>query len=963
MMAESKVEAVASDLKKIVAGNVLSDDLSRTIYSSGACIYSVRPMVIVQPRRKEDVVQCVRYAAKNGIPLTARGGGTGRAGQGIGEGIILDFMRYMNQILEVDPEKKWVRVQPGVILGRLNAFLKPLKKFFPIDPSTSDYCALGGMIANNSSGPHAIKYGATRDWVESLEVVLSSGEVIQTGPRPADVPGSSAGTNGLEKKIYTGILDLLGRYQEPLREEKPDTMKNSSGYDLWQVRKNGSLDLTPLLVGSEGTLGVFTEARLRLADPAGKTHTAFFYFDTLDTVGRATVEILKFSPTMVEIMEKQIIDLARGKFKEMKPYLPEGIEATLFVEFEGPSEEELQEKMRRLERRLIQEEKLAVSLKAARDAKDREMLTKVRSVSGPILNKVKGPKKPIAFIEDAAVHPRRLGEYIAGLREILKRNGAEASIYGHAGDGNLHVMVFLDMKNSEDVARMVRITDESCDLVLRLKGTISGEHGDGLLRTAYVPRQYPRLYPAFVEVKKLFDPQNVLNPGRVVGSDPDLMGKHLKFGAKYRHVPTDSAFDGETLSTEVEACHGCGKCRSYCPLAMATNDESYMGRAKASLLRELMSGRLDPQAFLASDELKKVMDGCVNCKRCLTECPSGVDIPWVSLMARAHYVKNRGQSFKDRFIADTHLACRVGNTLSPLVNLAFSIGPARALMESTIGLDRRRKMPPFSAKTFRETYQARDRGNGKAAYFLSCYANYNDPEGEGRAMVEVLERNGFGVELPEFECCGIARISSGGLEPALKGIGENLEKISSLVGKGIPVVFSEPSCALAVKQEYPRIVNSEKAAKAAAGCYEIHGFLSKLKQEGKLNTQFGEMKLKVGYHNPCHLRALGISKEVVELLKLVPGLEVQAFGDRCCGLAGTFGMKKQNYDLSMEIGRPLFEEIKKSGVDRVVTGCGSCAMQIAQGTGLKVAHPLTLLAEAYRRAASPKAEGGTRKAE
>ena len=948
-MAERKVEAIASDLKKIVEGNVLSDELSRTIYSSGACIYSLRPMVIVQPRHKEDVVQCVRYAAQNGIPLTARGGGTGRAGQGIGEGIILDFVRYMNQILEVDPEKKWVWVQPGIILGRLNAVLKPMKKFFPIDPSTADYCALGGMIANNSSGPHAIKYGATRDWVESLEVVLSSGEVIQTGPRNAAGLESSGGTDGLEKKIYAGVLDLLGRYEGALQEEKPDTMKNSSGYDLWQVRKNGSLDLTPLLVGSEGTLGVFTEAKLRLADPGGKTHTAFFYFDTLDTVGRATVEILKFSPTMLEIMEKQIIDLARGKYPEMKPYLPEGIEATLFVEFEGQSEEELQEKISRLEQRLIQEEKLAVSLKAARDAKDQEMLTKVRTVSGPILNKVKGPKKPIAFIEDAAVHPRRLGEYIAGLREILKRNGAEASIYGHAGDGNLHVMVFLDMKNPEDVARMVRITDENCDLVLRLKGTISGEHGDGLLRTAYVPRQYPRLYPAFVELKKLFDPQNVLNPGRVVGNDPDLMGKHLKFGAEYRHVPTGSAFDGEILSAEVEACHGCGKCRSYCPLAMATNDESYLGRAKASLLRELISGNLDPDTFLASDELKKMMDGCVNCKRCLTECPTGVDIPWVSLMARAHQVKNRGQSFKDRFLADTHLACRVGSSLAPLVNLAFSIGPARALMESAFGLDRRRKMPPFSPRTFREMHKGLDKGNGKVAYFLSCYANYNDPEGEGRALVEVLERNGFGVEIPDFQCCGIARISSGGLEPALKGVGENLEKISSLVEKGIPVVFSEPSCALAVKQEYPRIVNSGKAAKAAAGCHEIHGFLSKLKQEGKLNTNLGEMKLKVGYHNPCHLRALGISKEVVELLKLIPGLEVQAFGDRCCGLAGTFGMKKQNYDLSMEIGKPLFEEIRQSGVDRVVTGCGSCAMQIAQGTGLKVTHPLTLLAEAYRK--------------
>jgi anaerobic glycerol-3-phosphate dehydrogenase C subunit len=633
----------------------------------------------------------------------------------------------------------------------------------------------------------------------------------------------------------------------------------------------------------------------------------------------------------------------------MKPYLPEGIEATLFVEFEGKSEDELREKVKKLEQHLVREEKLAVSLKAAQDAGDREMLTKVRSVSGPILNKVKGTKKPIAFIEDAAVHPSRLGEYIKGLRAILMRNGAQASIYGHAGDGNLHVMVFLDLKKNEDVARMVRIAGESSDLVLRLKGTISGEHGDGLLRTAYVPKQYPKLYSAFEELKTLFDPKGILNPGKVVGNDPDLMSKSLKYGGGYHHVPTASAFDGEALSDEVEACHGCGKCRSYCPLAVETNEESYLGRAKASVLRELISGALDPKAFLDSDPLKKLMDGCVNCKRCLTECPTGVDIPWIALQARAHHVQKKGQAFKDRFIADTHLACRVGATLAPLVNLAFSLGPARAMMESTLGLDRRRKLPSFSGKTFRDLCPGGGGGNAKAAYFLGCFANYSDPEGEGRATWEVLQRNGFGVELPEFECCGIARISSGGLEPALGAIERNLERISVLVEKGTPVIFSEPSCALAVKQEYPRILNHEKASRAAAGCHEIHGFLFKLKQEGKLNIKLGEIPLKVGYHNPCHLRALGISKEPVELLKLIPGLQVQVFADRCCGLAGTFGLKKENYALSMKIGENLFQEIRKSGVEQVVTSCGSCAMQIAQGTGIKVVHPLTLLAEAYRK--------------
>lgn len=943
------VQTIARDLKNRLEGNVLSDDLSRTIYSSAACIYRLRPLLIVQPWHREDVIQCLRYAASHGIPITARGGGTGRAGQGIGEGIILDFVRYMDKILEIDPQKKWVRVQPGLILGRLNAALKPLGKFFPIDPSTADYCAIGGMIANNSSGPHAVKYGATRDYVESLEVVLSSGEVMITEARSLAKVESLPGGDGLEKRIYPGVLDILKRYQAPLRDERPESTKNSCGYDLWQVVKNHSFDLTPLFVGSEGTLGIFTEARLRIVDLPGRTHSALIYFNTLNTVGQATEEILKFSPTMLEIMERQIIDLARAKYPEMNPYLPEGIEATLFVEFEGDSEEELRERMNRVERRLVEEEKLAISLKPARDGRDQEILTKVRSVSGPILNKIKGPKKPIAFIEDAAVHPSRLGEYIAGLREILKRNQAEASIYGHAGDGNLHVMVFLDLKKHEEVAKMAKITEESYDLVLRLKGTISGEHGDGLLRTAYVQKQYPRLYPAFVELKSLFDPQGVLNPGRVVGNDPDLLSRHLKYGGDYHIELTGSPFDEETLRAEVESCHGCGKCRAYCPIAMETHEESSLGRAKANLLRELISGTLNLKSFMDSDELKKLMDGCVNCKRCLTECPTGVDIPWVTLQARAHHVNRKGQPFKDRFISDTRLACRVGNAFAPLVNLAFSWRPARVVMESALGIDRRRKLPPFYRKTFRDRFQARPEKNGKVAYFVSCFANYNDPEGEGWMTWEVLRRNGFEVELPDFECCGIARVSSGALAAAAEGIENNLRKISSLGEKGTPVIFSEPSCALAVKQEYPRIVGSEKGLKAAAGCFEIHQFLFQLKQKGKFNTNFAEVPLRVGYHNPCHLKALGISREPVELLKLIPGLQVRVFQDRCCGLAGTFGLKKENYDLSIKIGEHLFQEIRESGVDRVVTSCGSCALQISQGTGLKVVHPMALLAEAYQK--------------
>ncbi|MDP2969688.1 MAG: FAD-linked oxidase C-terminal domain-containing protein, partial [Deltaproteobacteria bacterium] len=384
--------------------------------------------------------------------------------------------------------------------------------------------------------------------------------------------------------------DLLNRYHQHMEEEKPFTMKNSSGYDLWRLENNGFLDLTSLLVGSEGTLGILTEVKLRLTPLPGKALGGLIYFNNLDHVGMATEKILELSPTMLEIIERQILDLARQQKAELKPYLPEGIEAILFVEFQDENEDQLHQKFRELEEKVIHQEKLAFDLKVARNDKDMVMLEKVRSVSGPILNKIKGPKKPIAFIEDAAVHPNSLSQYMKGLRELFKKFEVDASIYGHAGDGNLHLMVFLDLTQEEDVRKMVSLADACYDLVLSLKGTISGEHGDGRLRTFYLKKQYPKLYPAMVEIKKLFDPENIFNPGCIIGTGQNPLGQHLKFVREAQRGPGISLFDKEPARTAIETCSGCGKCRSYCPIAQEICEEWAIGRAKATLLREIVTG-------------------------------------------------------------------------------------------------------------------------------------------------------------------------------------------------------------------------------------------------------------------------------------------------------------------------------------------------------------------------------------
>ncbi|MFH2119895.1 MAG: anaerobic glycerol-3-phosphate dehydrogenase subunit C [Pseudomonadota bacterium] len=943
------------DLGRLIEGEVLTDDLSRTIYSCGASLYRVRPLGIVQPRHKLDVIKAVQYAAERGIPITPRGGGTSRAGNEIGEGIILDFSKYMNDVLESNPEEKWVRVQPGIILGALNKFLKPHRLFFPIDPSTKDHCTLGGMIANNSSGPHAVKYGATRDYVLSLEAVLADGEVITTGPVPLGPGGARKreGAETVEEKIYRVMPDLLQQYQEALEKEKPFVMKNSSGYDLWRLKGEGYIDLTSLLVGSEGTLGIITEAKVRLMPLPGKTLGGLIYFDNLDHIGMATQMILEFSPTMVEIIERQILDLAREQKAEMRPYLPEGIEALLFVEFEEKEEkdeERLRQKFRDVEQKLIRQEKTAVDLKVAKDDKDTDMFEKVRSISGPILNKIKGPKKPVAFIEDAAVHPSRLSEYIKGLRELFKKYGVDASIYGHAADGNLHPMVFLDLSQEDEVKKMVTLAEDCYDLVLSLNGAISGEHGTGRLRTHYLKKQYPGIYPAMIEIKNIFDPENLFNPGCIVRTDGNPLGLSLKHTRKGSGVPLSGALDQEPVRTAIETCSGCGKCRSYCPIGQQILEEWAIGRAKATLLREVVSGALDPKIF-DSPQYKEVMDSCLNCKRCLTDCPSGVDIPWLALSARANYVRKHGEPLSQRLFTNTRSLCETGSALAPLANLANSLAPVRKCLEAALGIDHRRHLPQFQRRTLRKILKKRSHlnGNKKVVYFLSCYTNFNEPEGDGVATLEVLEKNGFHVLVPDFNCCGIARISTGAIHRIVEEIQSNVKKMASLVDQGFSIVFSEPSCALAVKMEYPKILNSEDALKVANSSYDIHQFLMALHKKGELNLNLGEMDLNIGYHNPCHLRALGVVQEPVELLRLIPGVKVQVFSDACCGAMGTFGMKKKNFDLSMTIGEMLFKEIEDSQVNQLSTSCGACKLQIFQGSHREATHPISLLASAYKK--------------
>lgn len=941
-------------LSSQIEGNVLTSDLSRSLYSSGASLYRIKPRAIVQPRSTHDLVAAIRFAREHQIAITARGGGTSRTGNELGEGIVIDFSKYLNQVIDFKAEEQWVRVQPGIVLAELNRYLKPYGLYFPIDPSTKDSATLGGMIANNSSGPHAVKYGTTRSQVSSLELVLTSGEIVQTGPRALPAGGGPCGApQTLEDSLYRNIPVILNKYSKYLESERPFTSKNSCGYHVWDLMADGGLDLTPMLVGSEGTLALVSEATLRLRPVPQETLSGFVYFDDLGKVGEATQRILEQGPSMIEIMEKHILDLAREHKPELSEYFPENTEATLFIEFQEESNEKLLDKFDSVRKCLLEDNGLAVSVVQARNKGDMANFTRVRSISGPILNRMKGPRRPIAFIEDAAVHVSRLPEYISGLRGLFDKFNVKAAIYGHAGDGNLHTMAILDLRQPEDVKTMLDLADAVFDLVLSLNGTISGEHADGRLRTQYVARQYPNLYPAMAEIKALFDPDGIMNPGVIISQTDALLAENLKYGPDFTIVRTGTSFDAASLQEQITNCSGCAKCRSYCPMASSQLEEWAKGRGKVNLCRELMSGKLDP-GILEDPAFKKIVDSCINCKRCLTECPSGVDVPWLSVAGRSDVVRRKGEDFSSRVLTDTATLCRQGSLLAPAANLATSLAPVRWGLQKAIGLEAARYLPRFRNRTLRKILAERKHlETGRdVVFFLGCFANYNDPEGEGLAVIEVLEHNGIRAILPQFKCCGIARISAGGQDRIIDDINYNIALLSEYTAQGIAIIFSEPSCALAVKCEYPRIAASEEARLVADNCYDIHQYLMQMHAHGELKTDFNRLDMTVGYHAPCHLKTLGVTNEPVELMQLIPGLTVKKYSDKCCGMGGTFGLKSKNYDLSMKIGQRLFDEIAASNADRLITGCGACGMQIRQGTMRESIHPMKLLAEAYRKEAA-----------
>jgi FAD/FMN-containing dehydrogenase/Fe-S oxidoreductase len=886
-----------------VKGDVLCDEISRTLYSTAACIFRVVPRGVVAPRDRDDVVAVVRYAAERGIPVTGRGGGSGLAGQTLGEGLILDFSKYMNRVVETRPEEFRVRVQPGITLGNLNRHLKPHGLWFPPDPSSGEVATLGGMIANNAAGAHTVKYGATREYVQGLDCVLDDG----------------SGTGGERwRAVESRVRALLEGKRDVVERNRPDTVKNSSGYHVFDP----AFEMHRLIVGSEGTLALVAEATLRVIRKPTERTLLRIYFDDLVTMGEAVVALRPFGPSALEVIDKTTIDLVRGSIPEWNQAMPATLRSILLCEFDGASKDEVAAAVSKAKGVLGR----AIEVKEASGG-EYENLWKVRKAASPILDRLQGPLRSMRFIEDAVVNPVKIVDYIRGLRSIFERHGIEGVIFGHAGSGHVHVNLLMNPHDRGHHAQLLPIANEVAELVVSLKGTLSGEHGDGILRAAWASRVFGDLVPVFEEIKRTFDPKGILNPGKKVRPPDYDFTKDLR-PAKQAEPSYDPASPFARWTVEIERCNGCGHCRTYCPVYQEIPEEAASPRGKAVLLSAVLEGTLKPDVA----DLRRVADLCINCKLCLVQCPSRVDIPGMCLEAKALDVAERGLSPRDAMFAHVRENSALAARWAPLSNwLMPVVGAFKGVKRS----------PKFVKADVRPTKKS----SKKVLYFAGCFADYNDPLGEKSAAIEILERNGFEVEIPEYKCCGLAALSVGARMEAVECAQHN---VNLLKDSDLPIVTSAPSCGLMLKSEVPGLLPEWDSAKAVAKrVVDVHDFLWGLHGKGELAAPSGRLDKTVVLHPTCHLRAMGADRAARSLLKLIPGVSLVEIPERCCGMAGSFGMKAETYDLSQAIGRKVFADVEKSGAAVVTASNGTCRMHIAEGCGREVPHTLTLLREAY----------------
>ncbi|HEY2843071.1 MAG TPA: FAD-linked oxidase C-terminal domain-containing protein [Bryobacteraceae bacterium] len=938
--------ALQNELEREIQGEVRFDTISRALYSTDASVYLIRPRGVVIPKTREDVIRVVQICAKFKCPLTMRGGGTSQAGQAIGDGLVVDTSKYFHHVLEVNAEERWARVEPGVVLDELNAQLAPLGLRFAPDISTASRATLGGMMANNSAGARSILYGKTIDHVLEQTVLLSDGSIVEFREIPrADIPQGDS----LEARCYATVLRLAAEHADEIDRRYPKVIRRVGGYNLDSfVDAAANVNLAKIMVGSEGTLGVVLEAKVKLVPlPKFKAVMAIEFADLLEALSAAPV-IVAHGPSAVEVMDKSILDNTRqneGLDRIRKLFIEGDPAATLCVEFYADNKDDLPPRLARLEADL-RERNLGYRYRPETDPATQARLWSLREAALGLSMAMKEDAKSISFVEDTAVAPEKLSEYIGRFLQIVRDHGTTAGVYAHASVGCLHVRPVINLKTAEGVAKFESLANAVANLVLEFGGALSGEHGDGLVRGPFMRQMFGDvIYEAFREIKRTFDPQGIFNPGKIVDSPP--LTSNLRLGAGYQTPNPTTWFDYSEfggLGGAVEMCSGVGACRkklagTMCPSYMATREEKDSTRGRANTLRLAMAGRLG-ESGLGDQGVYDVLDLCLECRACKAECPVGVDVARFKSEFLADYWKRHGTPLRARALGGVAEASVWGSRFAPVSNWVSNAVAGR------IGIDPRRKLPAWKRQTFARIWKAasstgRNASRQAVTLFNDTFTNHYDPE-IGSAAVEVLERGGCSVNVVRPGCCGRPLISQGLLAQARVYAARIVAGLLPIATRGEKILFLEPSCLSSVKEDIPSLLRGDQQTQARAVAASAMLFEE---YAAGLELPLGPGPKRVLLHGHCHQKSMGLLDASKALLARIPGATVIDLDAGCCGMAGSFGYTREHYDVSVAIAsRKLLPAVKTMQPGDVLAAPGtSCRHQVADLSGVVAQHPAVLI--------------------
>jgi FAD/FMN-containing dehydrogenase/Fe-S oxidoreductase len=928
------------ELRESISGEVHTDPFRRYLLSTDGSIFRVHPSCVVYPRAAEDVLLIVRFARRHGFTIHPRGAGSGLCGSALGTGIIIDFTKYMHRLIRLDLAERTFECEPGFRWGELEQALQGKGLFFPPDPSSGEFATFGGMYSTNASGAHSVKYGTVADYVLDADVALSRGEFI-----------TLSSVQGKDLDELPGYLrSLAGLYEQhraTIEAGYPGPPSNVCGYNLRALVRDGRLDLRRLFAGSEGTLGIVTRLKFRLLErPRYDSLVVAFFGDTLSSV-RAVQRALELGPSGIEIMDKSLLALARESDEHLRAEIPEGVESVLLIEFDGTDAESCS-RLAGETTRMLRSEGFTSNVHLAVTKADKERFWAVRKAAVPILYRLKGEKKILALVEDASVPIPAMVDYVQGIYRIMETHQVRFVLYGHIARGLLHTRPLLDLKASSDIDLVRVLADEIFELVHGLGGSVSGEHGDGRLRSAYIKRQYPGIYDLFLATKGLLDGDGLLNPEIKTRHDPGQMQSSLRFGKGYRSAGLRKTYLRwpEGFAREVEKCHGCSKCTTVtaatrmCPIYKVTRDEAATPKAKANLLRALLSGAVERRS-LYDRTFREVIETCVNCGSCGRECPSQVNIPKMALEARAHHGEKFGKSLEGRLLGNPERAGKAWKYLPRPLGALLDLGAAREAMELVAGISARRKPPVFARHSLFDRVRFQEgRGDLTVLYFAGCYASYLRPE-IGLAALRILKSMGMTVLVPPQHCCGLPMLAKGMVKEASERVEKNLRRWSRLLRRADYVTVTCSSCGLSLMEEWSCLSDDGGVEEIRGKVVHITDFINQHLDRLKLK----DAALHLSYHNPCHLRVQARPESSLRLLLQLPGVRVEDLRANCCGMAGSWGMSARNYDLSKAIGSDLIGKLNASASAIGVTDCPTCRMQMEEFSSKPIRHPVEILAD------------------